>query len=49
MFRNGVLPGPAYGYPFIAQAVGLLCANKQLHSEASEYLYGKNTFVVMPE
>lgn len=49
VFRNGILPGSAHGYPFVDEAMGLLCASKQLHAEASEYFYSKNTFIIMPE
>jgi len=48
-FSDGIAPGSSKGYPFIARNIGLFCASKQLHSEASDFLYSENTFVIAPE
>ncbi|KAK3684710.1 hypothetical protein LTR37_020004 [Vermiconidia calcicola] len=44
-----IMPGSDKKYPFIADALGLLLANKQVHEEANTILFSKNTFLILVE
>ncbi|KAK3708009.1 hypothetical protein LTR37_011702 [Vermiconidia calcicola] len=44
-----IMPGSDKKYPFVADAIGLLLTNKQIHEEANNILFSKNTFLILVE
>ncbi|KAK5131733.1 hypothetical protein LTR08_000622 [Meristemomyces frigidus] len=47
--ETGIMPGGTRQYPFIADTMGLLLANKQINAEANSVLFSENTFVILAE